>query len=448
MAKWSVQQQVRPLHLLNDDDHGRIGGKAANLGVLIRQGCNVPAGFVVTAAAYETFLEDTGLRANLEKFVAALNLEDPRALHFVAGRIRQIIVATPWPLRLKRVILDAYYHETSSNGYEEPVVAVRSSALDEDSAEASFAGQHATYLGVSGAPDLLVAIRRCFASLYEPRALAYRLRQGRPIQGAGIAVVVQVLLDSSISGVMFTQDPNTGEAKTVVEAVFGLGEVLVSGQVTPDRYTVVDGEVDEIFTYSQYRSLTYHPGTKKTRYKDVSFPHAQKLSSLSILELAEVGQQLAAHYGTPQDIEWAINSNGVLYLLQARPITTVEAKAKANLLQIAPIAQGTAAAFGIGTGPVRRVNSVADLATVQPGEVVVTEMTTPDYVPIFDIIAGLVTDLGGATCHAAIVSREFNLPCVVGATHATSLTEGQVVTVDGSNGVVYPGDLRAQLQES
>ena len=414
---------------LRATDAGLVGGKAANLGELTYvQVADVPGGFVILPIVFTNFLVSSGLDQVLAKFIEALDPSDLKRLHFIAGRIRQIIGATPWPYEFK----DELWNKMSSapSGW-----AVRSSAIGEDGEGTSFAGQHDSYLRVYSG-QVPTKVKQCFASLYEPRALAYRLEHGLSVEDAQMAVVVQQMVSSKVSGVMFTQDYNTGEDKVIIEAVWGLGEAIVSGQVTPDHYEVDPVALEILDLQSKYQDQKISEKAGGWIPVLSSQKAACKLSQQKIRQLASIGSDLAQHYGYPLDIEWAMDDDQ-FYVLQARPITS-KAKDKGTGLDKPVRVSGAAASFGMGTGPVRVITNVSQLSEVQPGDVLVTRMTTPDYVPVFKLLSALVTDLGGATCHAAIISREFNLPCVVGTQSATTiLMPGELVTVDGGHGVVH-----------
>ena len=422
---------------LRTTDGKVAGGKGASLGELALAGVAVPKGFVILTNAYEEYVEKTRLSGLLPKFVAAYKDADMKRVYHISNRIKQVISATPLPDALVKRIVKGWYYMGN------PVVAVRSSAPEEDSTSASFAGQHTTVLGVNDMESLLTAVRRCFASLYEPRAIAYRLEQGIGIKDASIAVVIQTLINPVASGVMFTRNPANGDDVVVIEAVYGLGETLVSGSITPDHYEIdSDSRVVVREVVEQSEVLMYSVGKVRMLNKAFTKP---KLSKAQMLKLADIGRKLEAHYGEPLDIEWTVDDGMGFQILQARPITTRDAQ-KANTLIDAPIlASGNPASFGVITGNVRRIVDVSDLDKVQDGDILVTSMTTPDWVPAFKKIAGLVTELGGMTCHAAIVAREYGLPCIVGAKNALTVTDGVAATLDGSNGVLYFGDVTSQI---
>ena len=423
-----------PLDQVNSSHVQSVGGKAASLGEMISAGVEVPPGWVATTELYREFLETTGLKPILRKFTDELKTAEPAQVHFIGNRLKQVISCQKWAPELRNRLLTIH----ADTRY-----AVRSSAVDEDSLDTSFAGQHSTFLNVRGRESILARVKDCFASLYEPRALAYRLKHGLDVLDCSIAVVIQELILPKYSGVMFTADPNTGAAKTVIEVVEGLGEALVSGVVTPTRWevTFVKGGMDmeRVQVGTQIRKLTTAPSGDSTRW--VACTHPDGIPDYLVSQLAELGQTLVAHYnGVPQDIEFAVAGDDDIFILQSRPITT-GSKKLSQALALPVIAKGGAASFGVGTGPVRRIHHTNELLTVQEGDVLVTEMTTPDYVSVFPKLAGLVTSLGGSTCHAAIVSREFNLPCVVGIGTLEGLSTGNVITVDGANGLVHKGAL-------
>ena len=412
-------------------DSDIAGSKGANLGELTSTGVSVPLGLVITVGTYDAFITETGLAEYIAKFTHGLDYTDLKRVNFVAGRIRQIIGAASWPIGMASDLEAKFAKFGVGKSYNR--YAVRSSAIGEDSEGTSFAGQHSSFLNIP-AGDILKKVKQCFASLFEPRALAYRLEKGLSLSQAQMAVVVQQMAPSRVAGVMFTQDPTTGNSnQIIIEAVWGLGEAIVSGAVTPDHYEVSKRslQVKGQAVAEQRQKLTDSGWGR-------NYDTGQKLPMTAIAELAEIGKQLEKHFGCPQDIEWSYD-NSWFYILQARPVTT-QGKAKTEVSGKPVLAKGSAACFGVGTGPVRIITHPSQLDQVQQGDILVTSMTTPDYVPVFGRIAGLVTDLGGTTCHAAIISREFDLPCVVGTGTATSqLSNGQVVTVDGGNGIVQEG---------
>jgi pyruvate,water dikinase len=421
---------------LSASDSGRAGGKGANLGELTRAGFAVPAGFVVLAAAYRTAMEEGGVRADLVTTAAAV---DDRDLDAGALRLQELVRKAEVPAPVRDEIVAAYRRLG-----DDVRVAVRSSAIGEDTAGTSFAGMNRTFTNVRGADAVVGAVRDCWVSLYGARAVAYRRTRGVTGEPA-MAVVVQQMVDSQRSGVMFTADPGTDDRGVVViEAARGLGEVVVSGDVEPDTYRVEKGtfRVTQRRLGVQAHEITLVAGEQRT-VPTAAAPGTPVLDDDAVVALARVGVAVEEHYGAPQDMEWAV-VDGAIHVLQSRPITTLGAAAPAA--PAAPTAPGTVVVSGVGaspgvaSGPARVVRSIAEAESLVAGDVLVAPMTTPDWVPVLRRAAALVTDGGGLTCHAAIVSREMGVPCVVGTRDATTtLHDGEMVTVDGARGTVESG---------
>ncbi|QIO22160.1 phosphoenolpyruvate synthase [Haloarcula sp. JP-L23] len=434
------------------DDLARVGGKAASLGELTAAGLPVPSAFVVTADTYRSFIEATGIDDELFS-VVDVDSDDSHALAEAAEQAQELILETDAPESVREDLLAAY----DEMGDED--VAVRSSATAEDLPDASFAGQQDTYLNVSRA-DLLRRVKECWASLFTQRAIYYRNEQGFDHDMVDIAVVVQQMVDAEKSGVMFTSHPSTGADTAILEAAWGLGEAVVSGAVSPDNY-VVDRATEEIeeVTVADKKVMCVRGEDGETVERSVPEEKRNErvLSPEEIHRLVEVGDRVEDHYGTPQDVEWAIYE-GEVYVLQSRPITTIDEGADAGTSGESPESTGVADGgsmqsqsddvrlSGIGsspgkvTGEVRIVTKLDNLDKVEEGDIIVTEMTTPDMVPAMKRAAGIVTDQGGMTSHAAIVSRELGVPAVVGADDATErLRDGQIVTIDGDMGTVEQG---------
>ena len=437
---------------IGKEDLIQVGGKGANLGELTKNQIPVPPGFVVTAPTYFYFLETTQLRAEIASLLNILNLEDSRQLQSVAYQIKNLISQAPMPSEIAQEIEQAY--KKMGKG----LVAVRSSATAEDLPDASFAGQQRTFLNVQGEKEVVRATQDCWASLFEPRAIYYRQEKGFDHFQVGIAVPVQRMVQSDASGVILTVEPITSDrSKIVVEAILGLGEAIVSGEVTPDMFIVnkADFRIIEKKIGRQEWQLVKSPvrslGRMESNIK-VTIPPAaqsrQKLSDKDILTLARLGKKIEDLYKFPQDIEWA-KENSNFYIVQSRPITTLTASVKAKEAEqvvlgegVACLITGAAASPGIGAGPVRILLSPDEMDKVLHGDVLVAKMTTPDFVPAMKRASAIVTNEGGRTCHAAIVSRELGIPCVVGTKNATeTLHEDQVITVDGKGGKVYEGRL-------
>jgi len=440
---------VRWLEDIDADDLGSVGGKAASLGELAGAGLPVPPAFVVTADTYRGFIEETGIDGELFDAVD-IDSDDSGALAAAHERATELILETPMPEPIREEIVAAYGELDGG----EASVAVRSSATAEDLPDASFAGQQETFLNVTG-DDLLERVKECWASLFSQRAIYYRNEQGFAHEAVDIAVVVQVMVDSEKSGVMFTSHPSTGEPVTIIEAAWGLGEAVVSGAVSPDNYVVdpATGDVRDVTVADKKVMCVRDPETGETVEREVPDDRRNErvLDEAELVELVEMGEEVEEHYGVPQDVEWAIY-DGDVYMLQSRPITTIAEGTieDAEPAEVLPnghgelaqetLVQGLGASPGIAAGPARIVRSTDQLDKVSQGDVMITEMTTPDMVPAMKRAAGIVTDEGGMTSHAAIVSRELGVPAVVGAGNATSVLEdGMEITIDGDKGTVKEG---------
>lgn len=420
-----------------------VGGKGANLGEMVRAQLPVPAGFIITANAYFEFLKEAKLEEGIRRLLEHLNPNDTKTLQEVATQIKDKISGAVMPVRMVSEIKEAYRQ------LGEGLVAVRSSATAEDLPAASFAGQQRTFLNVKGEAEVVEAVQGCWASLFEPRAIFYRYQQGFDHFRVGIAVPVQKMVQSEVSGVIFTVEPLTNdEAKIVIEAVFGLGEAVVSGEVTPDLY-VVDKKtleiIDKRIGKQEWQILRNPEITGKETNIKVPIPPVrqmkQKIVDEEIVVLANLGKRIEDLYQFPQDIEWAKQDNQI-FVVQTRPVTTLKVGRVEVLpeIKVKPILTGVAASPGIAVGLVKIVTDASRLDKVAKGDVLVAEMTTPDFVPAMKRAVAIVTDRGGRTAHAAIVSRELGIPCVVGTEIATKiLSDGQKITVDGSGGRVYQG---------
>ena len=419
-------------------DAATVGGKAANLGELTRLRLAVPTGFVVTTDAYLETMGQGGVRSELY----AHRVPDAGAgpLSDQAERLRGIVLAAPIPDDVRDGIAGAYHR--LGDGIR---VAVRSSAPAEDAADTSFAGIHDSFTNVSGDDAVLDAVRRCWASLWSERALSYRAARGYG-EEPSVAVVVQTMVSSDRSGVVFTADPRTGSReRIVIEAARGLGEVVVGGQVEPDTYTMDkdSGTLVEMHLGTQTFQIR---GDSAGESQEEIAPAAQRhrvLDEGMLSRIAELATTIEKSYGAPQDLEFAIAGDD-LWVVQTRPITTLETSVQPTQpSEAAPVdvlASGLGAGPGSASGRVCVLTSPKDGDRLRSGDVLVAPMTRPDWIPILRRAAAIVTDRGGITCHAAIVGRELGLPVVVGAHNATTvLTDGQVVTVDGSKGVVVAG---------
>jgi pyruvate, water dikinase len=441
---------VRPFSGLTSADVAYAGGKGANLGQLTQVGLPVPPGFVVGAPAYAAVRADTHLGAHLEQILSNLDVEDTAALQEAAGQARAAVGESELPAWLTEAIVAAY-RELCREGEVEASVAVRSSATAEDTASASFAGMNETFLNVRGAEAVLDAVKRCWQSLFGARTVYYRAQRGFSQSDMDIAVVVQRQIASTRAGVMFTIDPASGQREhLVIEGSFGLGESVVSGQVSPDRYVVEKQNMVILVRSVRPKELTIEvlPAGGTTK-RELSAEESQRpvLSDEEVLRLAALGLEIERAYSSPQDTEWAFDRDGQAWILQSRPITTIAARAEpagaepaSGPAEGAVLARGLGAAPGRASGAVRVLRSLDDAERLAAGEVLVTHMTSPDWVPLMRRAAAIVTDSGGMTCHAAIVSRELGIPCIVGTGEATKhLRDGEFVTVDASHGVVAEG---------
>lgn len=441
------------------EDIPLVGGKGANLGELKSAGIPVPNGFIMTSAAYYYFLDQTRLRSRIQKLLSGLNPEDNKKLNSVSREVKKIILDAKMPALLAKEILDGY---KKLGGFP---VAVRSSATAEDLPSASFAGQQATFLNTVGGAKVVEAVQKCYASLYEARAIYYRLINKFDHMKVALAVPIQNMIESEVSGIMFTVDPVGQDAnKLVIEAGYGLGEAIVSGSVTPDRYVVDKTSLsisDKEINAQTWKIVREHKGGDKHINVSKADQKIQKLADDKILALAKLGLKIEEHYKSPQDTEWTL-AGGELTFVQSRPITTLDKSQNTNsktqissnnqvpnntggteLSKAKVLLKGAAASLGSAYGPVKVIHKPEEIDKVQKGDILVTEMTTPDFVPAMRKATAIVTDTGGRTCHAAIVSRELGIPCVVGTGTATHvLKTGQIVTVDGAAGTVYKGQVK------
>lgn len=436
------------------EDTKIVGGKGANLGEMVNAGFPVPNGFIVTADAYTAFLEKQNLVEKINDYLRQCDINDSRSLQQSSETIKRLIKKTRVPKEIADDIIEAYLSlDKGKLSFSQPLVAIRSSATAEDLPTASFAGQQATFLNVKGEANVVEKVKDCWASLFEARAIFYRQQKGFDHFKVKIAVPVQKMVQAEASGVLFTVDPITGDKNSlVIEAIFGLGEYIVQGTVTPDYY-LVDKRNLHILKKNiaeQKIMLSLQPGgTKKRKVKD-NLQKKQKITDQQILALAKLGKRIEKHYYFPQDIEWAVEK-GKIYIVQTRPITTLKEVEKSRDQSLADlkkediILQGDPASPGIASGPVCLVKSAKFIDKVSSGDILVAEQTNPDYVPAMRKAVAIVTEKGGRTSHAAIVSRELGIPAVVGAKDAMKiLKDFPVVTVEGNTGNVYKGAIIGQ----
>lgn len=443
---------IKWFHQLEKEDVNIAGGKGANLGELTQSKIPVPPGFVILSSAYFDFLNANNLRPQIKKIMGSCDANDPSQLNSSSDKIQKLMHGSDVPPGISHEIFQAYSQLGSNLS-----VAVRSSATAEDLPYASFAGQQESYLNVAGDANLLLKVKDCWKSLFGARSIFYREQKGFDHFKVGIAVPVQKQIQSEISGVMFTTDPiSQNRDRIIIEAIYGLGDYIVQGVVTPDHYEVsrTSGKIiAKTVTPQHIMEVRKLQGVKEvkvpTRIREKS-----KLTEKQILELAEIGKKIHRHYFFPQDIEWAY-AKGKFYIVQSRPITTLSDtkpesennhKAIKPLSHLEVILKGAPASPGIVSGPVKIID-VKHLDKVKPGDIMVTDMTTPDFVPAMKRAAGIITNRGGLTSHAAIVSRELGVPCVVGTETATKvLKSGAIITVNGTSGEIYKGhlDLRSR----
>lgn len=434
-------------HVVRLDQIGRgdlriAGGKGANLGEMIKIGIPVPAGFAVTTASFDLLMQMHDLGDKIRLIVSSINVEDTAKLLDASKEIKAMILSYEMPTEV-RLKVDEAYKNLSDPGFsgssDFSSVAVRSSATAEDLPTASFAGQQASFLNVKGSDELVESIKKCWASLFEPRAIFYRAKHG--FAKSSISVIVQKMIEAEKSGVMFTVDPTTGENVLLIEATWGLGESIVGGEVSPDSYKVnKNGEIIDVQVSNKTRMRIRDHASNTTVELDVpqGKANAQVLTEEEILKLAEFGLNLERHYGHPQDIEFAIEKDKIA-IVQTRAITT-KAKTKKIEIEGSRLLKGVGASPGAANGKVRIILGRDDIAKINKGDIIVTTMTSPDLVPAMSRSAAIITDLGGRTSHAAIVSREMGIPAIVGTQQATTvLRDGQEVTVDAYNGFVYDG---------
>lgn len=451
----TVQPLILFLKDIQKNDTPVVGGKSANLGEMFSIGLPVPDAFATTVHAYDLFLKENELDKSIYPVLENLNYENQKELESASRQIQLKIKKGKIPQNIKNEIVKAY--KKLSGKFKHAFVAVRSSATAEDAPGTSFAGQQITLLNIKGEANVMQAVRECWASLFTPRSIYYRFINKIPHKNVKISVVVQKMIQSDVSGVMFSIDPVTNEKdRIVIEAVWGLGEMIVQGSVIPDKY-VVQKETFYILSKEVNSQNLRLIKTSSGETKEVKVPknmnNKPKLDNREIKILAEYADKLQKHYYFPQDAEWA-REKGKLYIVQTRPVTTT--KTKKDVLEIkkegkffsfspTPILTGNPASPGVGTGPVKIVLKNSELSKVLAGDVLVSTMTSPDFVPAMKRASAIVTDQGGQTSHAAIVSRELGIPCVVGTKEATKILKNdQVVSVNGVTGEVFMGSIKSQ----
>ncbi len=443
-------------------DIPQVGGKNASLGEMYHnlapKGINLPNGFGTTADAYYYFLDSADIRGKISEVLEGLDVQDVDDLRVRGAKIRKIIMHANMPADFEDEVRQGYKQLSEICGHDNLVVAVRSSATAEDLPDASFAGQQETYLNISGEDHVLHSTKKCIASLFTDRAIAYRVENGFDHMKVALSVGIQqmVAVRSKAAGIMFTIDTESGFRNAVViSSIYGIGENIVQGRVSPDEFTVFKPTM---------AILKKKIGTKKekmipaadSKTKNIAVSHADQerysITDEQVLTLAQWGMEIEKHYGKPMDIEWALDEDDdKLYIVQARS-ETVESRKDVNVIEEyvlkdhgEPLATGSSVGSKIGAGKSSKILSLKDIASFKKGDVLVTTMTDPDWVPIMKRASAIVTDKGGRTCHAAIVSRELGIPCVVGTGDAThKIANGKRITVscaEGDEGYVYEGEL-------
>ena len=432
---------------VDKNDVSLVGGKGANLGEMAKADFPVPRGFIVTSKAYFDFLEENKLKSKIHQELKKINSDDPQTINEASEKIKKLILNGQISSTLSKEIIFNYLK--LGGLITQALVAVRSSATAEDLPTASFAGQQKTFLNVRGEANVLKKIQECWASLFEARAIFYREEKGFDHLKVGLAVPVQEMIPAEISGVMFTINPVTHQKnQLIIEAVWGLGEFIVQGEVTPDTYLIDKNSLDILskkVEKQEIQLIKVGSLTKKTKVPRKR-QLKRKLTDPQIMELARLGKKIHKHYFYPQDIEWVFYKKK-FYIVQSRPVTTLkeagDEKKDQSKIKEKPILKGQAASPGLASGPVQKISSAKEINKIQKGDVLVAPMTSPDFVPAMKKVVAIITDKGGQTSHAAIVSRELGLPCVVGTkTAIKDLKNGQIVAVNGSLGEIYAGSLK------
>lgn len=433
---------------ISRDDVELVGGKSSSLGELTSNvKVPVPYGFATTVHAYRCFMKESGVSAKINDLLKQLtNIEDTQQLHEIGKKIRKIIMKAPMPTNLTNDFSEAYQQLAKRMHQDNPLVAVRSSATSEDLPDASFAGQQDTYLNVKGTDEVINKIKECFASLFTDRAIYYRAKQNFPQEKVALSAAVQMMVQSVSSGIMFTLNVANGDdSQIMIDGIWGLGEYNVQGVVTPDDW-IVDKDTMKIIahTISAKKVMLTRKADGGVEEQQVSPDKVNQpvLTNEQVLTLAKYGKAIENHYGCCVDTEWALDDNNKLWMVQARPETVWSKRKTTNEKQI--LLRGLPASPGIASGVIHIIDDPKHINEFKAGEILVTKMTSPDWVPAMQKAAAIITDNGGMTSHAAIVSREMQIPCIVGANSlgtsaVATLKNSQMVTVDAKNGIVYDG---------
>ncbi len=456
----SKYNYVKWIHELDKSMTSLVGGKAANLGEMTKLGIPVPPGFAITADAFREFIRRTGIADKIYSMLREIvRRGEPEEYREASRRVREMIESTPIPKDIEDEIRSAYRELCNMLGVKDVAVAVRSSATAEDLPDASFAGQQDTYLNVRGEDNVVYYVKKVWSSLFTPRAIAYRDAKGIPHDKTFMSVVVQKLVNSRSSGVMFTLDPATGDrSKIVIESAWGLGEGVVSGRVTPDVYVIDKSTmriVEKRIADKRIAVVRDEAGLTREVALDESKSKSSSLTDEEAIRLAEYALALERHYNHPLDIEWTVDADlkfpNNIFIVQCRYETAWSRRAEVKEVrpvarELKVVAKGLPASPGTASGRAKICLTIEDAKRkMSKGDILVTKMTNPDWVPYMRIAAAIVTDEGGMTSHAAIVSRELGIPAVVGAGNATQvLRDGEYYTVDGSKGVVYEGVIEVE----
>ena len=445
---------------LSNKDISIAGGKGASLSEMYNYKFPIPPGFIITAQAYEFFIDKAELKEKIQSILQGFDYEDTKKLEEASKKVRKTIEQAELPRELEEEIMENYdilgTDRSSLEGAtaealsilkkskENIFVAVRSSATTEDLADASFAGQQESFLSIKGNKQLIESVKKCFSSLFTARAIYYRHKKGFSPTGSKLAIVVQKMINSDKSGVIFSRNPVSNNDEIMIESVFGLGEGIVSGMITPDNY-IISGDItifkvlETKIANKKIALVRNSSGENQVVKLNEEMSNRQVLSNYELKILSDYAKKLEEHYKKPQDIEFAISGRDI-YIVQSRPITTSFKQNDNKGISGDALLSGLGASPGIASGPVKIVNSLSDLAKIKKGDVLVTEMTNPDMVVDMQKASAIITDEGGQTSHASIVSREMGIPCVVGTGNATKmLNDGKLVTVDGFSGKVYEG---------
>ena len=436
---------VLSLNQITKEDVDLVGVKGANLGEVKRLGVSTPDGFVLTSKAYSDFLNKNDISGKIGSILSTLDFKNTELLNEISNQVKKLVQGSFFPEDTELQIRRAYLNLLKSGTKH---VAVRSSAISEDLAEASFAGQFATFLNVASERQLMDSIKKCWGSLYSPRALLYREERGLGQAKIGIAVLVQAMVQSEVSGVMFTIDPVTNnKSRVVIEAGWGLGNLMVQSIVTPDHFeiakqnfTIINKKIS-----TQEKQLVLTDRGDKEIPVSKEFKDAQKISDEDLIKLAKIGKEIENFYLFPQDIEWALEE-GKIFILQSRPVTTTSVVINQPIerfrINLPVLVKGAAASPGIRQGFAKVVRSEKEFNKVKPHDILIIKMSQKNYFPAIKKALAIVTDRGGKTSHLAIVSRELGIPCVVDTMVGTKVIKnGVVITVNGSNGIVYRGSL-------